>query len=82
MFADDQAPLVQALDGVHRAAEQLGGVVSGVHPGIRILAVPENDPQRQSIEWLRMRLFALVLLGSTVTVCLVVWLFLRRKEKS
>jgi hypothetical protein len=82
VFEYDQAPLVRALGGVHRAAEQLGGVASGVHPEIRILAVPENAAQRASIESLRTRLFLVIILSGAVVVVLVVWLYVRRKEKS
>ena len=82
VFEYDQAPLVRALGGVHRAAEQLGGVASGVHPEIRILAVPENAAQRASIESLRTRLVLVIILSGAVAVVLVVWLYVRRKEKS
>src|SRR5690606_27048755 len=82
VFEYDQAPLVRALGGVHRAAEQLGGVASGVHPEIRILAVPENAVQRASIESLKTRLFLVIILSGAVVVVLVVWLYVRRKEKS
>ena len=82
VFEYDQAPLVRALGGVHRAAEQLGGVASGVHPGIRVLAIPENATQRASIESLRTRLFLVIILSGAVVVVLAVWLYVRRKEKS
>ncbi|WP_341647595.1 hypothetical protein [Thauera humireducens] len=39
VFEYDQAPPVQALGRVHRAAEQLGGIATGVHPGIRSWSV-------------------------------------------
>lgn len=78
VFEYDQAPLVRALGGVHRAVEQLGGVAAGVHPGIRILATEQNQAQREAIESLRMRLLAVVVFGLCAGLFLVVWLVRRR----
>jgi len=82
VFEYDQAPLVRALGGVHRAAEQLGGVVSGVHPQIRILAVPENATQREVIHGLRVRLLAVTVFAFLACVFFVAWLFRRRVTRS
>ena len=73
-----QAPLVRALGGVHRAAEQLGGVAAGVHPGIRILATEQNRAQREAIESLRTRLLAVVAFGVFAGLFFLIWLARRR----
>lgn len=78
VFEYDQAPLVRALGGVHRAAEQLGGVASGVHPGIRILATEQNVAQREAIESLRTRLLAVVAFGVFAGLFFLIWLARRR----
>lgn len=74
VFEYDQAALVRALGGVHRALEQLGGMVAGVHPGIRILASPDNAGQLARMEGLRVRLFAAVAFAVLSVVMLCGWL--------
>ena len=82
VFEYDQAPLVQALGSVHRAAEQLGGVVSGVHPGIRILATEQNVAQRETMQMLRIRLWVVTVLGVLCCLFFVAWLFRRRSRSA
>jgi hypothetical protein len=81
VFEYDQAPLVRALGGVHRAVEQLGGVASGVHPVIRILATEQNRAQREAIESLRTRLLAVVVFGLFAGLFFVIWLARRRSSR-
>ncbi|WP_332671488.1 transglutaminase domain-containing protein [Aromatoleum sp.] len=78
VFEYDQSPIVRTLGDAHRALEQLGGVAAGVHPAVRILETPDNEAQRESIYWLRLRLLAAVVLAVATIVCLAVWLRLRR----
>ena len=80
VFEYDQAPLVRMLGGVHRAAEQLGGVASGVHPEIRILATEQNLAQRERMGWLQWRLHAVVALGVFTAVLFIVWAIVRRQQ--
>lgn len=82
VFEYDQAPLVRALGDVHRAAEQLGGVASGVHPGLRILATEQNVTQREAIESLRTRLLAAVVFGAFAGLFFLVWLVRRRSTRA
>lgn len=79
VFEYDQAKLVRTLGNAHRALEQLGGVVAGVHPTIRILATPENAAQRESMTWLQVRLIAVVVVGLLSLFALIAWLLARRK---
>ncbi|THF61625.1 transglutaminase domain-containing protein [Pseudothauera rhizosphaerae] len=79
VFEYDRSPVVRTLGGVHRALEQLGGVAAGVHPQIRVLALPENQDQREAIRWLRVRLLAVVVLGGATVVFLAGWLLVRRR---
>ncbi len=78
VFEYDRASLVQLLGGVHRALEQLGGVVSGVHPGIRILATEQNAVQQDAMRMLRVRLWAAAVLGALCCLFFVIWLIRRR----
>ncbi len=81
VFEYDQAPLVRALGGVHRAVEQLGGVASGVHPGIRILATEQNAELREAMQSLKWRLHAAVLLGVASLVLLFAWVLARASSR-
>ena len=80
VFEYDQDPVVSALGNTHRALEQLGGVAVGAYPRIHILATSENLPQREAISWLRVRLIAVMALGSISVALLICWLILRRRE--
>ena len=80
VFEYDREPLVRALGGTHRALEQLGGVVIGAYPRIRILETTENLPQREAIAALRVRLISVVVVALISAACLLVWLALRRRR--
>jgi hypothetical protein len=69
------------LGQVHQAAAQLGGVVIGVHPRIRILAAAENRGQWEAMRWLRLRLFATGAVGALAMLCLMGWLASRRTAR-
>lgn len=60
VFEYDANPAVRAAAPFGRSLEQLAGIAAGVHPRIRILAVPANEAQRASIEQLgaQLRLLA------------------------
>jgi len=78
VFTYDRALLVRALGGVSRSLEQMGGILQGVHPTIRILAEPGNQAQRKRMGQLRIHLFAAALFGGAgslaALVCaLVLW---------
>jgi hypothetical protein len=44
IFTYNAHPLVSALGHVSRSLEQLGGIAAGVHPHIRIIQTPTNEP--------------------------------------
>lgn len=79
VFEYDRSILVRALGNAHRALEQLGGVIAGVHPQIRILALPENQIQREAMQWLRARLIMLVVSGAFSFALLMLWFTSRRR---
>lgn len=86
VFSYDRALLVRALGGVSRSLEQMGGILQGVHPAIRILAEPGNQAQRERVRQLRTHLFAAALLGGAgslaVLVCgSVLWRTRRRASR-
>lgn len=80
VFEYDRSSLVKVLGNAHRALEQLGGVVVGVHPQIRILALPENQAQREAMQSLRARLIAILVFGGVGFVALLLWLMSRRRS--
>lgn len=74
--SQDQAAMVRALSGVSRALEQLGGIVQGVQPDIRILPTPTNQALAQDMRWLRWHLLgvALVVFAALAAAAgLVLW---------
>jgi len=81
VFEYDQAPLVRVLGRMHRAAEQLGGIAGGVHPGIRILASDDNLAQREALRTLRIRLLAAVAFAFLSCAFFVAWLFSWRSAR-
>ncbi|PKO57175.1 MAG: transglutaminase [Betaproteobacteria bacterium HGW-Betaproteobacteria-21] len=81
VFENDQAFLVRMLGGTHRALEQLGGIAAGTYPGIRILETSQNQPQRESMHWLRLRLIVATAAGVFSLIFFVAWLATRRGSK-
>lgn len=78
VFSYDRALLVRTLGPVSRSLEQLGGILQGAYPGIRILAEPANQPQRAAIHRVRWHLLmvggVLVLALLALLACFVGWL--------
>ena len=68
VFSYDRAPLVRALGPLSRSLEQLGGIVQGVYPGIRILPDPVNQRQVEAIYRVR---WHLLLVGGFVGAALL-----------
>ena len=56
LFTYDRALLVRAFSGASRSIEQLGGILQGVHPGVKVLATPENRKQVEALSGLRVHL--------------------------
>jgi len=74
VFSYDRAPLVRAFGKVSRSLEQLGGIIQGAYPGVRILADEASQEQLAAMQRLRWHLFLvagivlLALLGVLVSV--------------
>lgn len=81
VFEYDRSPVVRMLGQAHRALEQLGGVATGVYPGMRILERPENELQRERIRWLRVQLLAAVVFGTATLLCFCFWLVCFRAHR-
>lgn len=68
-FAYDSAWNVRTFEGVSRLLAQVGAIVQGVHPRIRVLATAQNAPQVAALQRLRVHLLivagliALALIG-------------------
>lgn len=71
LFTYNNAGLVRAFSGVSRSLEQLGGIVQGVHPTMRILAEPGNQAQRDDMQRLR---FQVLLVGWIVGVIVALFM--------
>lgn len=57
VFTVDAALPVRAFTGVSRALEQLGAIVAGVQPAIRMIAGPDNAEERAEMHALQKRLW-------------------------
>lgn len=82
VFEYDQAPLVRGLGGVHRALEQIGGILSGVQPGLRVLAEPANLPQLTALRHLQWQLYILLLIEGLLGLSLLLVLGLAWRPRS
>lgn len=80
VFSQDRAFIARALANVSRSLEQLGGIVQGVQPTIRVLPNDKNLPQRQAMHNLKLRLGATALIGALAIVGLGVAWRLRRRS--
>jgi teichuronic acid biosynthesis glycosyltransferase TuaC len=84
LFTYDQALLVRAFAHGGRALEQLGAVIQGVHPKIRILEEPGNLQSREQLQQLRIDLFVAGFFGGCAAlaalVCSLAILRLRRQD--
>lgn len=71
----DQALLVRALGSVSRSMTQLGGIVQGVQPAIRILLTPGNQAMARELRYLRWQLLAVALVVPTAltTALVLAW---------
>jgi len=83
-FAYDQTWAVRTFDGHARALAQMGAIVQGVHPRIRILATTHNAPQVAAMRRLRTHLLTVAGLGTaaaaSMTTCAAVMLVRRRRR--
>lgn len=74
VFAYDRAALVRLFGGVSRSMEQLGGIVQGAHPHIRVLQDDANTSRVEAMQLLAWRIFvflgALLVALLSVAVCL------------
>jgi hypothetical protein len=67
----DRNPVVSASEDVTHAFGQLAGVALGLHPKIRVLAVPANEAQRQRMASLRTTLLLVLPAGAILGLVLV-----------
>jgi glycosyltransferase involved in cell wall biosynthesis len=72
VFSYDREPVVRWFAGRSRALEQLAGTATGAHPGLMLLADPENAAERRALERLRWHLLAAVLASLAGTLAFVV----------
>lgn len=63
LFTYDGNPVVRGLATLSRSLEQVGGIVAGVQPRLRVLAEPGNAAQREAMVSLRVRMFLALALG-------------------
>lgn len=77
VFSYDRSPLVRTLGGVNRSLEQLGGIASGVHPGIRVLGDSDNGKQVRALQRLQLTLLAMLGFAVVAVIALLGWLVTR-----
>ena len=84
VFSYERQPLVAAAGRVSRSAEQLVGIATGVHPGIRIYPTPGNRPLIAQLAGTRTHtlLYGAAILALGGLLCGQVWLLLRRHRRS
>ena len=68
----DQALLVRTLTPVSYTLGQLGGLVQGLFPRIRVLATPENALQREAMRRLRLQIGLVMAVGGSAALVLLV----------
>lgn len=76
VFTYDGHPAVRAAGRVSRALEQLAAVMVGVHPGIKVLATPENARELERMERLRWSLLVSAGLVAALLIALLAQLIL------
>lgn len=83
-FAYDRAWAVRTFDGHSRSLAQMGAILQGVHPRIRILATAQNAPQVAAMRRLRVHLLAVaglvVAAAASMAACTVAILVRRRRR--
>ena len=82
VFAVDAAAGARLFGWAPPAVQQLATVAQGVYPPLRILETPENAAQRATLQSVRTRLLAVLVLGAVSSVCLLGWLFSRRRVRA
>jgi hypothetical protein len=73
VFSYDRSLAVRTLGHFNRSFEQLGGIATGVHPGIRVVPEPINAGQLQALQRLRATLLVIVALIVITFAAFVGW---------
>ncbi len=71
VFTYDRTRSVRLLSGISQSLSQLGSIVEGVYPKIRILDDPINRPQVGALVRLRMHLIFVTVVGLVSLFCLI-----------
>jgi len=79
VFAYDNDRTVQVLSRLSRAIEQLGAIVTGVHPEIRVYPTESNSVAFEYLDRLRVRVLVLSALFAVLSAVLVLQLFRLRR---
>jgi hypothetical protein len=81
VFTYDRSLSVRLFSGVSRSLEQLGAILEGVHPPVRLLANADNRAQVQAMWRLHLHLLVLVwlvpLAALVFLTCVVAWMYRR-----
>ncbi|MBX3636486.1 MAG: transglutaminase domain-containing protein, partial [Rubrivivax sp.] len=77
----DTAPAVRLLRPLGRSLEQFAGVVSGVHPRMRVLLTPDNQREVAAMERLLWKLRALAAAGLALAATSVLWWWAWRRQR-
>lgn len=82
VFENDQAQLVRAVGGTHRALEQLAGIAEGVFPHIRIVHADANKHAREALSRLRAHLYFVAVSAALSLMFGVLSLIASRRARS
>ncbi|MDO9235795.1 MAG: transglutaminase-like domain-containing protein [Aquabacterium sp.] len=84
VFAYDRAILVRSFSGISSSLEQLGGIVQGVFPPVKLMATEVNHDQVNALRRLRLQLFVVAWVASLAALaalfCWVAVVGLRRRQ--
>ena len=84
VFTYDRALLVRTFSGVSRSLEQLGGILQGVFPPVRLMVTEANRDKVKALWRLRIHLFIVAWVASLATLaalfCWVAGVRVRRRQ--
>lgn len=81
VFDYDRDANVRRWASLHRSAEQVGAMVSGVFPGFRILTDKANEGQRAALRLVRASLWAAAAAGAVGLLAGAAWLLLATRRR-
>lgn len=79
VFSYDSNNIVRILGPISRSLEQTSAIIMGIHPRILIISTTENEDEINSLNYIRNKFIALIIILLAQTVLIIVTLILGRK---